>query len=78
MNTWCMAFVQHKTYPVLPDDITILNQLGYNTLDLNRLGSHARMHSRVERRISAAVSVISLYYGPIVHLAWRVDSLTLL
>ena len=60
MNTWCMAFVQHKTYPVLPDYISILNQLGYKTLDLSQLGSHVRMRSRVEGRITAAVSVISL------------------
>ena len=44
-----MIIVQNKTCPVLPDDVTImiLNQLGYNTLDLNRLGSHARMGSRI-------------------------------
>ena len=49
-----MSFVQHKTCPVLPYDVTImiLNQFGYNTLDLNRLGSHTRMRSRVWGRIT--------------------------
>ena len=51
------------TCPLLPDDVTImiLNQLGYNTLDLNQLGSLTSMRNRVELRIIAAVSVISLY-----------------
>ena len=56
-----MSFVQHKTYLVLPDDVTILNQLGFNTLDLNRLGSHVGMRGRVEGRITVLESVISSY-----------------
>ena len=34
---------------MLLDDVTImiLNQLGYNTLDLNRLGCQAHMRSRI-------------------------------
>ena len=48
-NTWCMSFVQHKTCPALPDDVTIMihNQLWYKTLDLNQLECHTHMRSRI-------------------------------
>ena len=59
-----MSFVQHKTYPLLPDGVTILNQLGYNTLDLNRLGNHTRMRGRVEGRITVLVLSIPSYLQP--------------
>ena len=64
-NTWCVSFVPHKTCLVLPDDVTIFNQLGYNTLDLNRLGNHTRMRGRVEVRITALEFLISSYLYPI-------------